>query len=287
MDDSSAKQAKRTLAESLKMSLEVMSPSERKVARALIAEYPVAGLEPVAKLAERANVSAPTVLRMLARIGIQAYPQMQELLREEISERTASPIDQYETHTGLDAASGHHLIKTANDVFVKGLNSSAESVPASEFERIIDLLADPKRRVWAVGGRYSSLLAEYLTLHLRLLRPEVHFVGRSETDKSLALLDLGPRDVLVALDYRRYQESTVEFFARAKQQRAATVLFTDPWLSPAAKHANHLISSAVEAPSPFDSLVPSLALIETVIAGVVSKLGAAPVSRIQAFDTWE
>lgn len=278
---------KRTLAEALKMSLDVMSPSEKKVARALIAEYPVAGLEPVAKLADRANVSAPTVLRMLARVGIQSYPQMQELLREEISERTTSPIDQYEARAGAGGSADNHLIGAANEVFVRGLTSSAGAIPVSEFDRIVELIADPKRRIWTVGGRYSNLLAEYLTLHLRLLRPDVRYVGRSDSDKSLALLDLGPRDVLIAFDYRRYQEATVEFVARAKERRAATVLLTDPWLSPAAKHADYLISSAVEAPSPFDSLVPSLALVETLVAGVVERLGPEPLGRIQAFDAWE
>ncbi|WP_202345138.1 MurR/RpiR family transcriptional regulator [Leucobacter chromiireducens] len=275
---------KSSLAEALKLSLDVMSPSEKKVARALIADYPVAGLEPVAKLADRASVSAPTVLRMLARVGIQSYPQMQEMLREEISERTTSPIDQYELrseHTDV------HTTATAREVFVRGLSSSFGAMPVSEFDRIIELLADPKRRIWAVGGRYSGLLAEYLTQHLRLLRADVHFVGRAESDKSLALLDMGQRDVLIALDYRRYQEATVTFVARAKERRATTVLLTDPWLSPAAKHADYLISSGVEAPSPFDSLVPSLALIETIVAGVVERLGDEPLGRIQAFDAWE
>lgn len=278
---------KRTLAEALKMSLDVMSPSEKKVARALIAEYPVAGLEPVARLADRANVSAPTVLRMLARVGIQSYPQMQELLREEISERTTSPIDQYETRASERAVPEGHTIPRANDVFVRGITGSFAAMPVSEFDRIVELLADPKRRVWAVGGRYSGLLAEYLALHLRLLRPDVQFVGRAESDKSLALLDIGPRDVLVAFDYRRYQDATVEFVARAKARRATTVLLTDPWLSPAAKHADFLISSGVEAPSPFDSLVPSLALVEALVAGVVEQLDSEPLGRIQAFDAWE
>lgn len=269
------------------MSLDVMSPSEKKVARALIAEYPVAGLEPVAKLAGRANVSAPTVLRMLARIGIPSYPQMQEVLREEISERTTSPIDQYESRAEEGPGPEQHTIAAANEVFTRGINGSFGAMPVSEFDRIVELLADPKRRLWTLGGRYSSMLAEYLAMHLRLLRPGVQFVGRAESDKSLALLELGPRDVVVAFDYRRYQDATVTFVARGKERRATTVLLTDPWLSPAAKHADFLISSGVEAPSPFDSLVPSLALVEALIAGVVDRLGPEPLGRIQAFDAWE
>ncbi|WP_162903623.1 MurR/RpiR family transcriptional regulator [Leucobacter sp. wl10] len=279
-------QGSRTLAEALKKSFDVMSPSEKKVARALIAEYPVAGLEPVVKLAERASVSAPTVFRMLAKVGIQSYPRMQEILREEIALRTTSPIDQYEA-MGEGSGAEHGVLGSAKDVFVGGITSSFAAVPSSEFDQVVRLLADPKRCIWTVGGRYSSLVAEYLSIHLRLLRPGVRHVGRSESDKSLALLDFGPRDVLVAFDYRRYQETTVSFVARAKERRVSTVLFTDPWLSPAAKCADYLVSSSVEAPSPFDSLVPALALAETVVAGVVAQLGPEPLGRVQAFDEWE
>lgn len=280
-----------TLAEALKLSLDAMSPSEKKVARALLAEYPVAGLEPVMKLASRASVSAPTVMRMLSRMGIQSYPQMQEQLRAEITQRTTSPIDQYEARSGAAADSATsaqpHTLRTAQQIMVQSLNSTFASVPGSEFDRIVDLLSDPKRRIWTVGGRYSGLLAEYLVLHLRLLRPDSHFVGRAESEKSLALIDMGPRDVLLAFDYRRYQDATVEFVERAKTRKVTTVLLTDPWLSPAAKHADHVISSSVEAPSPFDSMVPSMAIVETLISGVVERLGAGPLDRIQAFDSWE
>lgn len=278
-----------TLAEALKLALEVMTPSEKKVARALLAEYPVAGLEPVVKLAGRASVSAPTVMRMLSRIGIQSYPQMQEQLRSEIAQRTTSPIDQYEARSnGTPAlAVQPHTLRAAQQVMVQSLDSSFASVPGSEFDTIVDLLADPKRRIWSVGGRYSGLLAEYLVLHLRLLRPDSHFVGRAESEKSLALIDFGPRDVLIAFDYRRYQDTTIAFVERAKARKVSTVLLTDPWLSPAAKHADHVISSSVEAPSPFDSMVPSMAIVETLISGVVERLGTAPLDRIQAFDLWE
>lgn len=275
-----------TLAGILKKNLDAMSPSEKKVARALIADYPVAGLEPVAKLAERASVSAPSVLRMLSRIGLHSYTQMQEQLREEISQRNASPMDMYEAKSST-TRTDDHLLAQANSVFTHELSDTFAEVPDTEFDEVVALLANSKVRIWTVGGRYSSMLAEYFTMHLRMLRPDVHFVGRGESDKSLALLDFGPRDVLVGFDFRRYQSSTIEFFARAKESRVKTVLITDPWLSPAAKHADFLLSASVEAPSPFDSLVPSLALTEMLIAAVVGALGSEPLGRIQAFDSWE
>ncbi len=48
------------------------------------------------------------------------------------------------------------------------------------------------------------------------------------------MLDVGPRDVLVAFDYRRYQHDTVRLAMIAKRQGATLIAFTDPYLSPLA-----------------------------------------------------
>ena len=55
-----------TVAERLQQRMADLTPAERKVARVLLAGYPVSGLEPVAKLAARAGVSPPTVVRLVS-----------------------------------------------------------------------------------------------------------------------------------------------------------------------------------------------------------------------------
>lgn len=277
-----------TLAEQLKKAHETLSPAERRVSRVLIADYPVAGLEPVHRLAERANVSAPTVLRLISKLGIGSYPQMQKLLRGEISARTSSPLEMYgeRSASGSDGAqSSIKFVADSKRVLSDGLKATFNAIPEAEILEIAKLLANPRNRIWTVGGRFSDLLAQYLNMHLRLLRKDVHHVAPTEHEKTFALLDFTSRDLLIAFDYRRYQGSTVNFLKNAKQKKATTVLFTDPWLSPAAKHADFLLSCSVTAPSPFDSLTSAFALVETVIAGVVDELGEEPTQRIKAFDS--
>jgi DNA-binding MurR/RpiR family transcriptional regulator len=276
-----------TLAEQLKKAHETLSPAERRVSRVLIADYPVAGLEPVHRLAERANVSAPTVLRLISKLGIGSYPDMQKLLRGEISARTSSPLEMYGERSipsGNEADSSIKFIAESKRVLTDGLEATFKAIPEAEMLEIARLLANPRVRIWTVGGRFSDLLAQYLNMHLRLLRKDVHHVAPTEHEKTFALLDFTSRDLLVAFDYRRYQDSTVNFLRNAKAKKATTVLFTDPWLSPAAKHADYLLSSSVTAPSPFDSLTSAFAMVETVIAGVVDELGEEPTQRIKAFD---
>ncbi len=68
-----------------------LPPAERRVARALLAGYPTAGLETVARLAERAQTSAPTVVRLVGRLGFAGFGEFQDELRREIDERRRSP----------------------------------------------------------------------------------------------------------------------------------------------------------------------------------------------------
>jgi DNA-binding MurR/RpiR family transcriptional regulator len=51
-----------SIAESIRQGLGRLTPTERKPALVLLANYPVPGLEPVAQFAKRAGVSGPTVL---------------------------------------------------------------------------------------------------------------------------------------------------------------------------------------------------------------------------------
>jgi DNA-binding MurR/RpiR family transcriptional regulator len=62
------------------------------------------------------------------------------------------------------------------------------------------------------------------------------------------------------------------------------VLITDPWLSPLAMDCAHVLTVGVVGPSPFDTLVPTTALVETIVASVTDRLGEAPKTRLAEYD---
>lgn len=62
------------------------------------------------------------------------------------------------------------------------------------------------------------------------------------------------------------------------------ILFTDAWLSPIASDADVVLPSETDAPSPFDALTPVLGLVETVVAGVLERLGTAASERMAAAE---
>jgi DNA-binding MurR/RpiR family transcriptional regulator len=262
-------------------SLDSLSSGERKVGRALLANYPIAGLGTVAELAQRASVSPPTVVRFVSRLGFSGYPEFQKRLVREVQERLGSPLEQYGR---ADLQSGDGGLSRASQMFSASIAASIEDLPQSEFDRAVAMLADPRRRVRLIGGRFSQLLAEYLGAHLILLRPDVQVVEADEFSRIAAVSDTRRGDILVVFDYRRYDPQIVRFSRRVAERGGELVLFTDRWLSPAAEVAGTVLPANVEAPSPFDSLVPAMAIVETVIAGITELLGETGRQRLETIE---
>jgi DNA-binding MurR/RpiR family transcriptional regulator len=256
-----------------------LTPSERKVARALLANYPVAGLGTVAELAKLANVSHPTVLRLLTRIEFPSYGDFQRALRDELDERLASVSADFLPDAG---AAGDGVGATLQAA-IANLTADAESVTAGEIEAVAHALAQA-RRVFFSGGTTSQAVAHYLFLQLDLVRPGCRFVGPAASPAWADLADLGQRDVLVLFDYRGYEANTLEIARWARSRGARVVLFTDPWLSPITGLAAHLVVTRCESPTPFDTLVPAVALAEAVAADVARQLGDKVEARLAVME---
>lgn len=270
-----------TVAEVVRAHLATLPRAELKVARALLAGYPAVGLKTVASLADEAGVSAPTVLRLTERLGYGGYPQFQDALRDELHQRALTPLDRYPDDPAADDP-----LTRARAVFQRNIADTFDGVDPVAFRRAVELLSSPRNRVHATGGRFTAVLAKNLVQQLEVLRPGTHFLAAE--DRTSNLTDLGRRDVLFAVDVRRYQESTITFGREAAARGAQLIVLTDRWLSPLAEVGEAVLTCSLDAPHPLDSMVPALAVIEALLAGVVDALGSSPRERMRRYDAaWE
>jgi DNA-binding MurR/RpiR family transcriptional regulator len=271
-----------TIGEEVRERLGEMTPSERRVARTLLETYPTAGLESLPHLAEVAGVTGPTVLRFVRKIGFEGYPDFQRSLRREVQARTEGLPSLYRTKGGTQA---DDVLRLSHEAFTTALDATLASASLDrDLSEVVALLCDPKRHLWFVGGRFSQLVASYLWLQMRFLRPGCALVGESLERRRLDALEIARRDVLCLFDYRRYQEDTVAVGTRAAERGAVVVVFTDPWLSPAVEHARHVLISHADSSSPFDSLLGAFALTEVISAKAVVELGEAGRARVAEID---
>ena len=270
------------VAELVRSCLNGLSPAERKLARVLLASYPIAGLESVARFAERAQVSPPTVTRFITKLGFSGYPEFQETLRHEVQARLSSPLTRY--RDDQPARGTESVLSDALDVAGENLKATLDVLSHRDVNEAVEIIGDVRRRVMVLGGRVSAPLARYLAAQLHLLRPGIGLVDSERSAPAQQLIDMRKNDVLIVFDYRRYQSDTIESARVAAAQGCNVIVFTDPWLSPASAFARQVVVTSVDMVGPFDSLVGAMAVVEGVVAAVLSRLGPRAQSRMQSLE---
>lgn len=258
---------RRSVAELIHRHLDQLTPAERKTARLLLANYPVAGLEPLADFAARAGVSHPSILRFIAKLGFQGYAEFQRTLRTELEARLESPLTKPH-EDGVELGDSVDFLDRFAAAACDNIRQSVAALPRSEFEGALGLLEDRRSTLYLVGGRFTDAVATYAYMHLRVLRPRVHHVSGTPLSWSEYILDMDSRAVVLAFDIRRYEQDVVRFANEAAERGARMILVTDHWLSPIASHAEHVLAARVEVPSSWDSVAAMITFMEALIAAL-------------------
>ncbi len=265
----------------LRRALPGLTRAERQLAAHVLGNWPVAVLGPVAAVARAAGVSAPTVVRLVQKLGYAGYPEFQEKLHEEVGDRLASPLAKHAKWAG--GARGAVLDRFAEAVFAN-LGETLNRIDRAGFEAVAALLADPARKVALLGGRLTHPLATYLATALQGMRAGVTLMSTLPNTWPPVLVDMGPGDVLMAFDIRRYEASVGQVVELAAERGAEVVLVTDRWVSPAATHARHVLACQIEAPSAWDSLVAPLMLAEALLAAVQARAWPEAEARLRRLE---
>jgi DNA-binding MurR/RpiR family transcriptional regulator len=270
-----------SLAERIRQEMESFTPSEKRAAHLLLSHYPFAGLDTVAEFASRAGISAPSALRFVTRLGFGGFPDFQKHLREELEAQLLSPLAKAGPS---DKAQGDSPLASFADAVIGNLNATVENIAPAEFEAVVALLSDPRRTIHFTGGRFTGALARYAESHLRIVRSQVDFIeGQAALWRDRAI-EIGKKDVIVAFDIRRYQEDVTALCETAAKQGATVVLLTDPWLSPIARVARHVLPAHIVVPSNWDSSAGLLLLTEALVAAVTKRLWETAKPRMEAVE---
>lgn len=259
-----------------------LTPSEEKIVRLLLTDYPGAGLGSASSLARRAGVSDPTVVRLAVKLGYEGYPDFQAKLLAEVEARLHSPLLMMEAKRPSGSEDNPILAYLAS--VDEAMGKAAGITPLTTYDRTARLIMEAKGDIVLVGGRFSRHVAGMFAGYLLQFRPNVRDIGVLSSQSLDILADLGRKDVLVVFDYRRYQLDVVSFARQAAARDVRVVLFTDQWLSPVAEFAETTIVSPLEVASPYDTLAPAIAQMEALTAHILSTLGDEGRARIERLE---
>lgn len=256
-----------------------LTTAEARAARALLADYPTLGLAPAAEFAELSHTSPATILRFVAQLGFESYPDFQRQLREELSERIKTPLEK--TRAAKPAGKGSFLprfVKSIED----NLRETMQRLPDSEFEAVCARIADTRGACHLIGGRFTDAIASYMSAHLRVIRAGVRKLEDRPASRADQLLDVDAGDVVVIFDIRRYDADLVRLAKAAKDRRATVILITDTWISPASRYARHVLPCAVDVRRTWDSNAVLFSVCEAIIARITERSWSKAKARVEA-----
>jgi len=248
----------------IRSNLDQLTSKERIVARTLLNQYPTAGLCTIAALAEIADVSGPTVLRTIKKLGFKSYGNFQKKLRKELQLGFQAPLDRVDKPDALPKR--EVSFAPFAEACIQNIQLAHMSVNTNEFNAVISLLSDENRPVFLIGGRFTDSLARYFYFHLHILRAHVNIVPQQRETWPEVIYDFGVKDIIIVFDVRRYQRDILLFCEQAKKRGSHIVLFTDQWLSPISTIADHIFPMPTAVPSQWDSAVSTLVLLESIVA---------------------
>ncbi|WP_371154179.1 MurR/RpiR family transcriptional regulator [Jannaschia sp. 2305UL9-9] len=271
-----------TISDSIHGMLDTLTRAERQLAQSVLENYPASGLGPLTALAKDAGVSVPTVARMVQKLGYKGYPEFQAALREELKAKVKTPIAKHDTWA--EAAPSGHILNRFTDAVIDNIRLTLGQIDPEAFDHACDLMANEDHHLYIVGGRVTHTLAEYLFLHMQVIRPDVTHIQSTSNTWPHYLLNAKEGDVFAIFDVRRYENNTLKLAEMAHQRGARIVLMTDQWRSPVHQLATVCLSNRIVVPSAWDSATTIMLLLETMISNIQTLNWSQTKARIEGLE---
>ena len=263
--------------------LPTLSKAERRVGRTLLADYPSAGLASAARLAERAEVSPPTVLRFAQSLGYDGFTDLQSALRAELSAMSNGPINRL---PDAPPAGGplDRLLQQARAQNERAVDTLA-ALPTSALDAAVALLSDTgrtglsaRRTVLASTGRAPR-------------RRTSNSCGRGCDCSPILMAATWARcsncrapTSSCCFDYHRYQRSAADLALRVHRAGATVLLITDDLACPVAPDAEVVLAASSTVGTTYQSMAAGFLLTELLIPLVMDALGEPARTRMALWE---
>lgn len=254
-----------------------LTPTERRIAEAVLAEPTLLAFGTVSDLAGRVRTSRPSVVRFARKLGFDGYTQLQRNARRDLSRRLARPSERirHDEETGRPARVA--LDSAIGSVF-EALEGERRAALAAPFVR-----ADT---VWVLSGETSQAGAHAFHSRLSIVRPGVRLLDEHSIGTDLS--GAGPGDAAIVFDFFRYRRRVATAARFLADSGATVVAITDSPLSPLVEMADLWCEVEVPAIGPFDSSVPVVAIAESLVSQVARDLQNEATARIDRIEAlWE
>jgi DNA-binding MurR/RpiR family transcriptional regulator len=277
-----ANTAAQSVESALRGALATLSPRLRKAARFALAHRDAVALKSLRAVARDAGLQPGTLSRLARALGYADYAALKSAAQRDM----------------LAARDGGPYVARARDLQDRGRDAGAKGVlagvlaaqdanlarlvadrPAPAIEQAVAAI-ERARTVRFVGDRGAYAAAYFFAYVYAFFRDNGRLCAGGPGALADALADVGIDDTVVAISTAPYSAATLAGARYAVERGAIVVALTDRADSPLGAIARHVLTAPQDTPSFFGSIVPSLTLVETLLAALVARGGTRVLDAI-------
>jgi len=255
---------KQDLMRTIQMKFPRLSKGQKLIAEYILKHYDKAAFMTAAKLGTSVGVSESTVVRFANELGFSGYPKLQKALQELIKNRLTT-VQRIELSN--DYVSEESALKGVLKSDMENIRATLEKINHKNFEDVVNSIFTAKK-IYIIGLRSSTALAEFLGFYLNLILDNVKIVGYGISDIFEQMINISDEDLVIGIGFPRYAARTIESLSFAQSRGTKVVAITDSLLSPLAAKADYTLIAQSNMASFVDSLVAPLSVINALIIAV-------------------
>lgn len=276
---STAQQQPRSLEARIYAIYSTLSPAEKRLADILLQYQMDLPSYTAGELAEKAQVSKATAARLIRSLGYATYPDAKRQIRAD--QHWGSP------RAGLEdpdrAPSGNVSLSSTVQMDLDNIRTTAESLSETTLSEVGQAIVGA-RRLWIMGLRSGYGLALQAAHYFTLMKSDVQVIPVGGGSYSHEIASIAKGDVFLVIAFRRRPRLLPTIIKEARAAGAITVLITDLSAAASAKAANHVLRCRCQSPSPFNSFVAAVTIINYLAWSVSTAMGEASLARFEKID---
>ncbi|MCM2131612.1 MurR/RpiR family transcriptional regulator [Larsenimonas rhizosphaerae] len=248
---------------------DTLSKRLQQTARFILDHPQEVALATVAKIAEQADVTPSTLIRLANSLGFNGFSEMQQLFRS----RLVNELPNYtERISAVRSATGEtpdstQLLWEFADANRAVLEQLPGRIDPEALEKALDIF-EQAQSIHVMGARRSFMVASYMTYALAHVDKPALLISGLGGMYGEQLRAMSQHDALLTISYSPYAEESQKACEDAHQRGLPIVVITDSTLSPLARFADVVFVVNEAEVKSFRGLTASFCLTQTLAIGL-------------------
>jgi DNA-binding MurR/RpiR family transcriptional regulator len=246
-----------------------LSKQQRAVADLILERGLEAAFLSTNQIGEASGTSAATVVRFTQLLGFEKFSDFAGELHDLVLSGS-QPMSKLKASLEATADDQRPTLSNTLRHEMEGLAALAKLQQDATLAEAVRLLAGANR-IYVTGARSANTLASYIGFLLREMIDNVDYLPAGAENAFETLENGGPKDVLLAISFRRYARSSYRLVEFARKRGIRVIALTDARTSPLVPHA--AVALIAPTTTPFYSYVAPMAVLNALLWGFARAKG--------------